>query len=137
MAQRLFWPCWGLAAVTTGLVAGFMLGHALILGRFLDWMLAADPRQLAATYPVFRASAGARGLSMFYAICGLQVVACVALLAVALAARCHRVGAGVAALAGILWLAVHYGSGTVDVRAADGMLTARSTEARCPPFLRQ
>ena len=68
MTHRLFWPVWLLAAVTTGLVAGFMLGHALILGRFLDWMLTGDPRLLATTYPAFARSAGSTGLTLFYAI---------------------------------------------------------------------
>jgi len=117
MTQRLFWPCWLLASVTTGLVAGFMLGHALILGRFLDWMLATDARQFAATYPAFARSVGARGLGIFYAICGIQVVAALALLALALGARCHRLAAGVAASTALLWLMVHYGSGFGAVEA--------------------
>jgi hypothetical protein len=102
MTQRLFWPCWLLAAVTTGLVAGFMLSHALILGRFLDWVLVNDPRQLAATYPAFAHSVGRGGLSAFYGICGLQVVAALALLALSLGARRHRRAAGVPALAAVV-----------------------------------
>ena len=39
MTDRLFWPIWFLAALLTGLVAGFMLGHALIMAQFLDWLL--------------------------------------------------------------------------------------------------
>ena len=115
--QRLFWPCWLLASVTTGLVAGFMLGHALILGRFLDWMLATDARQFAAMYPTFARAAGARGLWVFYAICGIQVVAALALLALSVGARSHRLGAGIAASAGVLWIMVHYGSGFGAIEA--------------------
>jgi hypothetical protein len=118
MAQCLFWPCWVLASVTTGLVAGFMLGHALVLGRFLDWMLASDPRLLAASYPTFANSAGRGGLTVFNALCGLQVVAALALLAQALGLRRHRLGAGIAATAAVLWPAVHYGSGFAAVEAA-------------------
>jgi hypothetical protein len=117
MTGRLFWPCWWLAAVTTGLVAGFMLGHALVLGPFLDWMLLDDRRGLAASYPAFARSAGRGGLTIFYAICGLQVIAALTLLALALAARRHRVGAAVAALTAVLWIAVHYGSGFGAVEA--------------------
>ena len=115
--QRLFWPCWLLASVTTGLVAGFMLGHALILGRFLDWMLATDARQFAAMYPTFARAAGARGLWVFYAICGIQVVAALALLALSVGARSHRLGAGIAASAAVLWIMVHYGSGFGAIEA--------------------
>jgi hypothetical protein len=118
MTQRLFWPCWLLASLTTGLVAGFMLGHALILGRFLEWMLVNDPRQLAASYPVFARSAGGVGLTAFYAICGLQVVAALALVALSLGARRHRLAAGIAAAAAIVWPLVHYGSGFGAVEAA-------------------
>ena len=111
MTLRLFWSCWLLASVTTGLVAGFMLGHALILGRFLDWMLASDPRLLASSYPTFASRAGRGGLTMFYAICGLQVIAALALLALALVGRRHRLAATIAALAAVLWPTVHYASG--------------------------
>jgi hypothetical protein len=117
MMQRLFWPCWLLASLTTGLVAGFMLGHRLILGRFLDWMLTADPRLLATTYPAFAGSAGRGGLSVFYAICGLQVIAALALVALSLGARRHRLGASIAAIAAVLWPVVHYGSGFGAVEA--------------------
>ena len=123
MTHRLFWPVWLLAAVTTGLVAGFMLGHALILGRFLDWMLTSDPHLLATTYPAFARSAGSTGLTLFYAICGLQIIAAPALLALALGARRHRLGAGVAAITAVAWPMLHYASGfgaveTVALRSA-------------------
>jgi hypothetical protein len=110
MMPRLFWPCWMLASLATGLVAGFMLGHALILGRFLDWMLARDPALLAATYPVFARSVGRGGLAVFYAICAVQIVATLGLLALSLGTRCRRRAVGVAAIAA-LWPLVHYGSG--------------------------
>jgi len=128
--QRLFWSCWLLASVTTGLVAGFMLGHALILGRFLEWMLATNPRQFAATYPTFASSVGVPGLWIFYAICGVQVVAALALLALSLGARRHRLAAGVAASAAVLWLMVHYGSGFGAVEA----VVLRSTTPVSPEF---
>lgn len=118
MALRLLWSCWLLATVTTGLVAGFMLGHALILGRFLDWMLASDPRLLASTYPAFASTAGRGGLITFYAICGLQILAAVVLLALALITRRHRVAATIAALTAVLWPTVHYASGFGALEAA-------------------
>ena len=117
MTTRLFWPVWLLAAVTTGLVAGFMLGHALILGRFLDWMLTSDPRLLATTYPSFADSAGSTGLTLFYAICGLQIVAAPVLLALAFGARRHRPGAAIAGLTAVLWPILHYASGFGAVEA--------------------
>ena len=109
-------------------MAGFMLGHALILGRFLDWMLASDPRLLASTYPVFARSAGRGGLDAFYAICGLQVLAAVVLLGLALMTRHHRVAATLAALAAVLWPTVHYASGFGAVEAT----VLRSSTAVAP-----
>jgi glucan phosphoethanolaminetransferase (alkaline phosphatase superfamily) len=117
VTTRIFWPVWLLAAVTTGLVAGFMLGHALILGRFLDWMLASDPRLLATTYPTFASSTGSTGLTVFYAICGLQVITALVLLALALGARRHRPGAAIAGLTAVLWPILHYASGFGAVEA--------------------
>jgi hypothetical protein len=94
-----------------------MLGHALILGRFLDWMLLSDPRLLASTYPVFAGSAGRGGLGAFYALCGLQVIAALILLALAALTRRHRLAATVAAATAVLWPLVHYGSGFGAVEA--------------------
>jgi hypothetical protein len=117
MMHRAFWPCWLLASATTGIVGGFMLGHVLILGRLLDWMLAKDPALLAATYPAFARAAGREGLTIFYAICGLQVLAGLAFLAVALGGQRHRLGAAIAASAAALWPIVHYASGFGAVEA--------------------
>jgi hypothetical protein len=53
LRDGLYWACWLLAALFTGLVAGLMLGHALILAPFLSWMLAnGPPGALDHTYPV-------------------------------------------------------------------------------------
>ena len=119
VAQRLFWPCWFVAAALAGVVAGFMLGHALILGRFLDWLLAsATPGLLAQTYPVFRGGAGRAGLDAYYVVAGMQVLAGLAFLAVALGARQHRGAAAVAAVSGSLWVIVHYASGFAGLEAS-------------------
>src|SRR4029453_1303485 len=86
MTERLYWPSWFLAAVLTGIVAGFMLGHALILARFVDWLLLAGAPALSQAYPAFRATAGRAGLDAFYAVAGLQLVGTSAFLLVALMA---------------------------------------------------
>jgi len=112
VADRLFWPSWFVAAVLAGVVAGFMLGHALILGRFLDWMLASGtPGLLTQTYAVFRGGAGRAGLDAYYAVAGLQVLSGLAFLLVALGARRRRLAAAVAAVCGAAWVVVHYASG--------------------------
>ncbi len=111
MTERLYWPSWFLAALLTGVVAGFMLGHALILARFVDWLLLSGAPALVQTYPSFRASTGRSGLDAYYAVAGLQVLGTSAFLLVALAAGRHRTAALVAGVAGALWIAVHYASG--------------------------
>jgi hypothetical protein len=111
VTDRLFWPIWFLAALLTGLVAGFMLGHALILAQFLDWLLLSRTPALSQAYPSFRDSAGRSGLGVYYAVAGLQVAGTSAFLLVSLVARRHRAAALVAGVAGALWLAVHYASG--------------------------
>ena len=111
MTERLYWPSWFLAAVLTGIVAGFMLGHALILARFIDWLLLAGAPALSQAYPAFRATAGRTGLDAFYAVAGLQLVGTSAFLLVALMTGRHRAAALVAGVAGALWIGVHYASG--------------------------
>jgi hypothetical protein len=111
VTDRLYWPSWFFAALLTGIVGGFMLGHALILARFLDWLLLSGVPALKQAYPTFRGSAGRSGLDAYYTVAGLQVIGTSVFLLVSLAARRHRAAALVAGVAGALWIAVHYASG--------------------------
>ena len=111
LTTRLYWPGWAAATALTGIVAGFMLGHALILGRFVDWLLTAGTPAQGLEYAAFRATAGRGGLTAFYAVCGLQVTSVVLFLGLALAAGRARGAATLAAVAGALWLVAHYASG--------------------------
>ena len=69
------------------------------------------PGLLAHTYPVFRATAGAPGLTAYYLLAGVQVVAALVFLVTAVAARRHRAPAVVAGAASLCWVVVHYASG--------------------------
>ena len=111
MIDRLYWPSWIFAAFLTGLVGGFMLGHALIMARFLDWLLLSGVPALSQAYPAFRGSAGRSALGAYYAVAGLQVIGTSVFLLLSIAARRHRVAALVAGVAGAMWIAVHYASG--------------------------
>jgi hypothetical protein len=111
MTDRLYWPSWFLAALLTGLVGGFMLGHALILAQFLDWLVLSGVPALSAAYPTFRGLAGQAGLDAYYAVAGLQVIGTSAFLLMSLVARRHRTAALVAGVAGVLWIVIHYASG--------------------------
>lgn len=105
-----------------------MLGHALILGRLLEWMAVTDPRMLAASYATFAGSAGRLGLSLFYAICAGQILATFALLSLSLITRCHRASVGIATIAAVVWPFVHYGSGFGSVES----VVLRSTSPVSP-----
>src|SRR5262249_14619800 len=123
--DRLYWPSWIFATFLTGIVGGFMLGHALIMARFLDWLLLSDAPALSQAYPAFRGSAGRSGLGAYYAVAGLQVLGTSVFLLVSIAARRPRVRALVAAVAGAMWIAVPYASGF-------GSLEARVLQATGP-----
>jgi len=118
VTDRLYWPTWCVAALLTGIVAGFMLGHALILARFLDRLLLSGVPALIQAYPAFRASTGRAGLDAYYAVAALQVIGTSAFLLVSLAARRHRAAALVAGVAGALWIVVHYASGFGSLEAS-------------------
>lgn len=128
MTDRLYWPSWFLAALLTGIVTGFMLGHALILGGFLDWLLLSGTPALSQAYAAFRGSAGRAGLDAYYAVAGLQVLGTTAFLIVSLAAHRHRLAALVAGVAGALWVATHYASGFGALEA--GVLGSTSGVSR-------
>jgi hypothetical protein len=124
-ANMVYRASWSAAFATTGVVAGFMLGHALVLGRFLDWLLAAGHTSLfAQTYPVFARSAGRSGLAVFYAVAGVQVAAALGFLAASLITGRARSAAIVVAFTAVAWPLVHYGSGFGAVEAE----VLRSTE---------
>jgi len=118
LRDGLYWTCWLLAVLFTGLVAGMMLGHALILAPFLSWTLAiGPPGAMDHTYPVFRATAGAVGLTAYYLLAGVQVAMALGFLVAAVAMRRHRAAAAVAGAASVCWLIVHYASGFGAVEA--------------------
>jgi hypothetical protein len=95
-----------------------MLGHALILAPFLDWMLAiGPPSALDHTYSVFRATTGAAGLTAYYLLAGVQVAMAQAFLVAALAMRRYRAPAAIAGVASLCWVVVHYASGFAAVEA--------------------
>jgi hypothetical protein len=118
-AERVYWGAWFVATLLTGLAAGFMLGHALILAPFLDWLLERPAGELLSrTYAAFRASSGRVGLDVYYAVAGLQVLAAIVFGALALLTRRHRGVAMLAGAAGVGWVLVHYASGFGTIEAA-------------------
>lgn len=116
---RLYWCSWALAVALTGVVAGFMIGHALLLGRYIDWLLQSDRQAVVSqTYSVFAHSAGRLGLAVYYAVCAAQVLAALAFAIISLVARHRPLAGAIAGLAGGIWPAVHYASGFAALEAA-------------------
>ena len=135
--RRLYWPCWAAAVAATGIVAGFMLGHALLLGPYVDWLLIAGrARVLADTYPVFARSAGRGWLAAYYAVAGLQVLAGVAFAVVSVSSR-QRAGTGaLIGVGAVLWPVVHYASGFGALEAQVLRSTVEAPRAVAETFVR-
>ncbi|MFQ5829890.1 MAG: hypothetical protein ACE5JD_12145, partial [Candidatus Methylomirabilia bacterium] len=112
ITDRMYWSGWFFATAMTGAVTGFMLGHSLVLGPFLSWMLASGKGELLSqTYPVFAVSSGRPGLYAFYIISGLQTIAALAFIVLSVMRRRKVLAATIAGLASPLWQAVHFVSG--------------------------
>ncbi len=110
--------CWVVAASTTGIVAGFMVSHALLLGRYLDWLLMSGRAQAVVdTYAVFTSNPGHGGLVAYYALSGLQVVAGVAFAVVSVIVGQHVLEGVLVGVASVLWPTVHYVSGFATLEA--------------------
>jgi hypothetical protein len=54
---KLFWIFWYSTTMLTGILAGFLLSHAIMLGRFFQWFMdSGNENLLHQTYTVFRAA---------------------------------------------------------------------------------
>lgn len=135
-AYQMYWLTWMLATATTGIVAGFFLGHALLLGRFVDWMLMSGRAGVVATtYPIFRQSAGRIGFEVFYVVAALQIVAAIAFAAAAVVTRRRAVLGLIAAIAALAWPTAHYGSGFAATEASVLRSTAEATRETAAAFV--
>ena len=53
--EKLYWVFWCLTVVFTGILAGFMLSHSIMLGRFFSWFVSSGNEDLLRqTFSVFR-----------------------------------------------------------------------------------
>jgi hypothetical protein len=54
---KLFWVFWFSTTILTGILAGFLVSHAIMLGRFFQWFLeSGNEKLLHQTYTVFRSA---------------------------------------------------------------------------------
>jgi hypothetical protein len=55
--SKLFWIFWCSTTILTGILAGFLVSHAIMFGRFLQWFMdSGNENLLHQTYTVFRAA---------------------------------------------------------------------------------
>jgi hypothetical protein len=53
---RLYWTLWVVTTMLTGILAGYMISHSIMLGRFFTWFAISDNLDLLRqTYTTFRA----------------------------------------------------------------------------------
>ena len=55
--RKLFWVFWCSTTILTGVLAGFLVSHSIMLGRFFQWFIeSGNENLLHQTYTVFRAA---------------------------------------------------------------------------------
>ena len=61
--DRLYWGFWCSTTLLTGILAGYMVSHSIMLGRFFNWYVQSGNMDLLRqTYTVFRNSSNANAL---------------------------------------------------------------------------
>ena len=64
--NKLYWIFWCSTTILTGIMAGFMISHSLMLGRFFNWFIeSGNVDLLRQTFSVFR---GTGNYSFFYSL---------------------------------------------------------------------
>ena len=55
--NKLYWIFWYCITMLTGILAGFMISHSIMLGRFFTWLVeSGNIDSLRSTYSIFRAA---------------------------------------------------------------------------------
>ena len=58
--SKLFWVFWCSTTILTGILAGFLVSHSIMLGRFFQWFIeSGNENLLHQTYTVFRVASNA------------------------------------------------------------------------------
>ena len=127
--NKLYWAFWCVTAALNGVLAGYMVSHSIMLGRFFNWYLeSGNENLLRQTYSVFRASSNA--YRVYDIPLALHLVVAGAWVLPAFVVRRQRVIAAVAGLAtywvGAIFLAT--GSGTAEDAVLAGTADAALTQ---------
>ena len=112
MFENTYQLLWLAATLVNGLVAGFMIGYALLLGRFLSWMMQFSKRaEVRSAYVMFRQTHGRPGVILVYVLGALQTLLGITFIVFSLTKGENMGIAVVAGLSGVLWQAVYLFSG--------------------------
>jgi hypothetical protein len=102
--ERLYWAFWCSTTILTGILAGFLASHAIMLGRFFNWYIdSGNVELLHRTFTVFRKAAGPQVL--YYIPLYLALVSGIVWAMLAFAAKRHRLIAAIAGLS-TLWVGI-------------------------------
>ncbi|MFY9462354.1 MAG: hypothetical protein WAP51_04090 [Candidatus Sungiibacteriota bacterium] len=107
-----YWFIWVSATLINGLVAGFMIGYALLLGRFLSWMMQFSKRaEVRSAYVMFRQTHGRPGVILVYVLGALQLLLGLLFIVFSFLKGQNMGVALVAGSAGVLWQATYFLTG--------------------------
>ena len=131
-AKRLYWIFWGSTTLLTGILAGFLTSHSIMLGRFFSWFVETGNFQLLqATYTVFREAHAPQTLYNAFLWLGLASGAMWTALAVWLKKeRAIAVTAGLSTL----WVAIIFNA-TGFGKMEEAVMSGTASEAVMQSFL--
>ena len=119
--NKLFWVFWCSTTILTGILAGFLLSHSIMLGRFFQWFIeSGNENLLHQTYTVFRAASNPH--IAYYIPVYLAFVIGIIWTVFAFIARRDRIIAVTAGLS-TLWVGAIFSISDLD-KAEEAVLTA-------------
>lgn len=130
--SRLYWGLWVATTILTGVLAGFLISHSIMFGRFFSWFIESGNLDLLhRTYTVFRAKTSANNVYNIPFL--LQLIVGISWVTVAFILKRARALSFLAGLStvwvGILFIATGLG------RAEDQVLSAKADPATTQLFL--
>jgi hypothetical protein len=117
---------WLAATVLTGIVSGFYLSHALVLGALFTWL--ADPARSALLWQTYSEFRKVHPPGLYLSVIGAQIIAAIVFAALSVWRRSGALPAVIAAILSLAIIVVQLASGfsALEVGVVSG--TARSPE---------
>ena len=119
--NKLFWIFWCSTTILTGILAGFLLSHSVMLGRFFQWFVeSGNENLLHQTYTVFREASNPH--IAYYTPVYLAFISGIVWTVYAFIAKRDRIIAVTAGLSTV-WVGVIFSISDLD-KAEEAVLTA-------------